>query len=50
MAKSDIGKQFLGSSIFSLNHLNLNLFHTLKEMIQLYEAGINKQAEFIKNP
>tara|TARA_R100000329_G_scaffold58082_1_gene52453 strand:+ start:132 stop:2225 length:2094 start_codon:yes stop_codon:yes gene_type:complete len=49
MAKSDIGKQFLGSGIFSLNHPKFKFIpqSLKKEMIQLYEERINKQAEFI---
>ena len=49
MAKSDIGKQFLGSGIFSLNHPQFKFIpQSLKnEMIQQYEERINKQAEFI---
>ena len=49
MAKSDIGKQFLGSGIFSLNHPQFKFIpqSLKKEMIQLYEERINKQAEFI---
>ena len=49
MAKSDIGKQFLGSGIFSLNHPQFKFSpqSLKKEMIQLYEERINKQAEFI---
>lgn len=49
MSKSDIGKQFLGSGIFSLNHPQFKFIpqSLKKEMIQLYEERINKQAEFI---
>ena len=49
MAESDIGKQFLGSGIFSLNHPQFKFIpqSLKKEMIQLYEERINKQAEFI---
>jgi len=51
MAKSEIGKQFLGSGIFEPNHPQFKFIPTAlkNKMKQMYEESIKKQTEFVLN-